>query len=120
VKACLCAAVEASLEAIWPAAEARGLLGPQRGPKVSPVCSEADCHKVAEEMVIIKRLAGRIADKRIKIRHIRGPLGVQGCRSEHQLIVMKLRWKPRRPLEYGTRRTYVWIEEQVRLRRKTA
>ena len=76
----------------------------------------------SEEMVTINQLAAlaaRIADKRITIRHIPGPLGVRGRRSDNQLIFKKLQWKPSRPLEYGIRRTYAWIEEQVRLRRKT-
>ena len=76
----------------------------------------------SEEMVTINQLAAlaaRIADKRITIRHVPGPLGVRGRRSDNQLIYKKLQWKPSRPLEYGIRRTYAWIEEQVRLRRKT-
>jgi nucleoside-diphosphate-sugar epimerase len=76
----------------------------------------------SEEMVTINQLAAlaaRIADKRVTIRHVPGPLGVRGRRSDNQLIFKKLQWKPSRPLEYGMRRTYAWIEEQVRLRRKT-
>jgi nucleoside-diphosphate-sugar epimerase len=77
----------------------------------------------SEEMVTINQLAAlaaRVANKRITIRHVPGPLGVRGRRSDNQLILKKLQWKPSRPLEYGIRRTYAWIEEQVRLRRKTA
>jgi nucleoside-diphosphate-sugar epimerase len=77
----------------------------------------------SEEMVTINQLAAltaRIADKRITIRHVPGPLGVRGRRSDNQLIFKKLQWKPSRPLEVGVRRTYAWIEEQVRLRRKIA
>jgi nucleoside-diphosphate-sugar epimerase len=77
----------------------------------------------SEEMVTINQLAAlaaRIADKRITIRHVPGPLGVRGRRSDNQLIFKKLQWKPSRPLEEGVRRTYAWIEEQVRLRRKIA
>jgi nucleoside-diphosphate-sugar epimerase len=76
----------------------------------------------SEEMVTINQLAAlaaRIADKRITIRHVPGPLGVRGRRSDNQLIFKKLQWKPSQPLEYGIRRTYAWIEEQVRLRHKT-
>jgi nucleoside-diphosphate-sugar epimerase len=77
----------------------------------------------SEEMVTINQLAAlaaRIADKRVTIHHVPGPLGVRGRRSDNQLIYKKLQWKPSRSLEYGIRRTYAWIEEQVRLRRKTA
>jgi nucleoside-diphosphate-sugar epimerase len=65
-------------------------------------------------------LAARIAGKRITIRHIPGPLGVRGRRSDNDLVYKKLNWKPARPLEEGMRRTYAWIEEQVRLGRKRA
>jgi nucleoside-diphosphate-sugar epimerase len=77
----------------------------------------------SEEMVTINQLAAlaaRIAGKRITIRHIPGPLGVRGRRSDNDLVYKKLNWKPARPLEEGMRRTYAWIEDQVRLRRKRA
>jgi nucleoside-diphosphate-sugar epimerase len=75
----------------------------------------------SEEMVTINQLVAlvaRIASKRITVRHVPGPLGVRGRRSDNQLVLKKLQWKPGRPLEEGIRRTYSWIEEQVRLRRK--
>jgi nucleoside-diphosphate-sugar epimerase len=75
----------------------------------------------SEEMVTINQLAelaARIADKRITVRHVPGPQGVRGRRSDNQLVLKKLGWKPSRPLEEGMRRTYTWIEEQVRLRGK--
>jgi nucleoside-diphosphate-sugar epimerase len=75
----------------------------------------------SEEMVTINQLVAlvaRIASKRITVRHVPGPLGVRGRRSDNQLVLKKLQWKPGRPLEEGIRRTYSWIEEQVRLQRK--
>jgi nucleoside-diphosphate-sugar epimerase len=75
----------------------------------------------SEEMVTINQLVAlvaRIASKRITVRHVPGPLGVRGRRSDNQLVLKKLQWKPGRPLEEGIRRTYSWIEEQIRLRRK--
>jgi nucleoside-diphosphate-sugar epimerase len=75
----------------------------------------------SEEMVTINQLVelvARVANKRVSVRHIPGPLGVRGRRSDNALVLKKLQWKPSRPLEEGIRRTYGWIEEQVRLHRK--
>jgi GDP-D-mannose 3',5'-epimerase len=75
----------------------------------------------SDEMVSINglaSLAARIAGKQLKVRHIPGPQGVRGRRSDNQLIHEKLGWKPTRPLEEGLRRTYRWIAEQVRVQQK--
>ena len=75
----------------------------------------------SDEMVSINGLASlvaRIAGKQLKVRHIPGPQGVRGRRSDNQLIHEKLGWKPTRPLEEGLRRTYRWIAEQVRVQQK--
>ncbi len=68
-------------------------------------------------MVTIDRLAGmvmEIAGKKQSINHVPGPLGVRGRNSDNRLIGEKLGWKPSRPLVDGLRKTYAWIEEQVR------
>ena len=68
------------------------------------------------EMVSINRLAEmvmEIAGKRVSIRHIPGPLGVRGRRSDNRLIHERLGWKPSEPLVEGLRRTYPWVREQV-------
>lgn len=70
----------------------------------------------SEEMVTINHLAQMIADvaeKRIKLRHIPGPLGVRGRNSDNRLIMEKLGWAPTEPLRDGLRRTYAWIEQQA-------
>jgi GDP-D-mannose 3',5'-epimerase len=70
----------------------------------------------SEEMVTINDLAERvmqIADKRLIIRHIEGPLGVRGRNSDNRLISEKLAWKPSRPLREGLERTYTWVAAQV-------
>ena len=43
-----------------------------------------------------------------------GPLGVRGRNSDNALIQEKLGWAPSQPLEAGLRKTYEWIEEQVK------
>ena len=70
----------------------------------------------SDEMVTIKGLAEmamRIAGKKIKIKHIPGPLGVRGRNSDNNLIEKKLGWRPSYPLEEGMRRTYEWIAGEV-------
>ena len=70
----------------------------------------------SEEMVSINRLAEivmEIAGKKVKIKHIKGPLGVRGRKSDNKLIKKKLGWVPKEPLKEGLEKTYNWINEQV-------
>ncbi|MCE5251432.1 NAD-dependent epimerase/dehydratase family protein [bacterium] len=70
----------------------------------------------SEEMVSINRLADMIMDiagKKLTKKHITGPLGVRGRKSDNRLIYEKLGWKPTRPLRMGLEKTYEWIEQQV-------
>ena len=69
----------------------------------------------SEEMVTINELAEmvmKIAGKKLKIKHIDGPLGVRGRNSDNKLIKEKLGWAPSQRLEDGISKTYQWIEEQ--------
>jgi nucleoside-diphosphate-sugar epimerase len=71
----------------------------------------------SDEMVSINRLAEmvmEIAGKELDVRHIDGPQGVRGRKSDNTLIFEKLGWKPTRPLKQGLANTYPWIEEQVK------
>jgi GDP-D-mannose 3', 5'-epimerase len=70
----------------------------------------------SEEMVTINHLAEiimKIANKKIIIKHIDGPLGVRGRNSDNKLIKEKLNWSPSVPLKEGLTKTYAWIAEQV-------
>ena len=70
----------------------------------------------SEEMVTINELAQTImsiAGKKLRIRHVPGPLGVRGRNSDNRLIREKLGWAPSCPLRDGLARTYRWIEAQV-------
>ena len=70
----------------------------------------------SEEMVTINQLAEmiiNISGKEIAIKHIQGPQGVRGRRSDNRLIREKLNWSPQQPLYKGLIATYQWIEEQV-------
>ena len=58
----------------------------------------------SEEMVTINRLAEMaigISGKRLRLRHIDGPLGVRGRNSENRLIREKLGWAPSAALGAG-------------------
>lgn len=75
----------------------------------------------SEEMVTINKLAEmimEIAGKKLRIKHIDGPLGVRGRNSDNRLIEKKLGWRPVKPLRDGIEKTYRWIEEQVKMNRK--
>lgn len=74
------------------------------------------------EMVTINELASMImviANKRLSINHIEGPVGVRGRNSDNTLIQEKLNWQPSDTLESGLVKTYNWINEQVELTKKT-
>jgi len=71
----------------------------------------------SDEMVSINTLVwmvAGIAGKQIKTRHVDGPLGVNGRCSDNRLIQERLGWRPNEALEAGLRKTYPWIEEQVK------
>jgi len=71
----------------------------------------------SEEMVTINQLAEiimKIANKKLTINHIKGPLGVRGRNSDNRLIEEKLGWKPSLTLEDGLEKTYHWIYQQIR------
>ncbi len=75
----------------------------------------------SEEMVTINQLAKlvmKIADKKLALHHISGPLGVRGRNSHNDLIRQKLGWEPQFTLERGLALTYPWIRDQVEAARK--
>jgi len=65
---------------------------------------------------IVANAAGTVVTK----RHVAGPQGVRGRNSDNTKLREVLGWEPRISLEEGLRRTYVWIEEQVRQQLTTA
>ncbi len=75
----------------------------------------------SEEMITINGLADmamQIANKKLSVKHIDGPLGVRGRNSDNKLIKEKIGWAPSRPLLEGMTKTYHWISEQVAKRKK--
>jgi nucleoside-diphosphate-sugar epimerase len=70
----------------------------------------------SDELISINGLAKMamdIAGKKLKIRHIPGPLGVRGRSSDNTYIQQLLGWHPTSRLIHGMEITYNWIEEQV-------
>ncbi len=71
----------------------------------------------SEEMVTINQMTEmviKISGKKLKIKHIKGPQGVRGRNSDNRLIRKKLNWEPNMKLKDGLKKTYQWVEEQVR------
>jgi GDP-D-mannose 3',5'-epimerase len=72
-----------------------------------------------DRMVTINELADMVANIaaiRVAKKHIDGPQGVRGRNSDNTRLRAVLKWEPEISLEEGLKRTYVWIEEQVRLK----
>ncbi len=70
----------------------------------------------SEEMVSINELASRvisISGKELSLRHIEGPLGVNGRTSHNALIRKELGWQPKYSLSQGLERTYHWISREL-------
>lgn len=71
----------------------------------------------SERMISINNLAHLIAqintNKKLTIKNIKGPTGVNGRRSDNKLIKEKLDWVPKDNLEYGLKETYQWILKQI-------
>jgi len=71
----------------------------------------------SEEMVSINELVeivSNIANKKVKIKHIDGPLGVRGRNSDNTLIKEKLSWNYEMELQEGLEITYKWIQNQIK------
>lgn len=72
----------------------------------------------SEEMVSINNLVSKIIKisnkNHLRIKNIKGPVGVSGRNSDNKLIKEKLNWAPSQDLDIGLERTYKWIEQQVK------
>ena len=70
-----------------------------------------------DRMITINELAdliSEIAGVTITRKYVSGPQGVRGRNSDNTLLRKVLGWEPEISLEDGLRRTYRWIEQQVR------
>ena len=59
-------------------------------------------------------LIAKIAGKTITIKNIPGPLGVAARTSDNTVIKQLLNWEPIDNLEYGLKKTYDWITNQIK------
>jgi GDP-D-mannose 3', 5'-epimerase len=70
-----------------------------------------------DRMVTINQLAdiiAKISGVTISKNHIDGPQGVRGRNSDNDKLRQVLGWEPQISLENGLRRTYEWIEGEVK------
>lgn len=73
----------------------------------------------SDEMISINDLAKMvigISGKTLSIKNIPGPQGVRGRNSDNTLIHKELGWKPTQPLVEGMKKTYSWVNTQVKSR----
>jgi nucleoside-diphosphate-sugar epimerase len=74
----------------------------------------------SEELISIDdfaRLIMRVAAKSLAIRHVPGPVGVRGRRSDNRLMWDATGWRPGTSLEEGITRTYQWVAAEVSAQR---
>jgi GDP-D-mannose 3',5'-epimerase len=58
-----------------------------------------------------------VSGKRITVKHVPGPVGVQS-RNFSNARIYSTGWQAHFPLVEGIRRTYPWIEAQVKAARR--
>jgi len=63
-------------------------------------------------------LIAKLANKKVNIKNVHGPVGVMGRNSDNKLILESIGWAPGEDLEYGLIKTYEWISEQIKLGKK--
>ncbi len=71
----------------------------------------------SEEMITINQLVEfclDISGKNLEIKHIDGPTGVRGRKSDNSLILKELGWSPSYPVKTGLKHTYKWITKMVK------
>jgi GDP-D-mannose 3',5'-epimerase len=59
----------------------------------------------------------QVAGKKITIKHVQGPVGVQSRNFSNERI-LSLGWKAKVYLEDGIKLTYPWIESQVKKKKQ--
>jgi nucleoside-diphosphate-sugar epimerase len=71
-----------------------------------------------DELVTINQLVDLVAEvarKKIRKRHnLTGPQGVRGRNSDNSRLLRTLGWEPKIFLREGLKKTYPWIEQELR------
>jgi len=70
------------------------------------------------DMIEFANIAMSFEDKKLRIKHIDGPMGVRGRNSNNVLIKEQLGWEPSITIANGLRKTYFWIKEQIEKEKK--
>ena len=60
------------------------------------------------------KIIAKISGKKIKIKYIDGPVGVE-ARNFSNKKILSLGWEPKYSLEEGLKETYHWVEKQVKM-----
>lgn len=71
----------------------------------------------SEEMISINNFAimiAEVAGKKLNIKNITGPVGVNGRSSHNKLVKEKIDWEPVHSLQQGITKTYQWISMQLK------
>jgi nucleoside-diphosphate-sugar epimerase len=58
-------------------------------------------------------IVSKIANKKINVNYIKGPVGVRGRNSNNDLIHEKLNWKPKQELKKDLTKLYNWIYGEI-------
>ncbi len=75
-----------------------------------PVNIGSDVLVTINELV---KMTMEIAGKKLRIKHIPGPVGIRGRNCDNRLILEKLKWAPNRPLREGMEKMYTWVKGEV-------
>jgi GDP-D-mannose 3',5'-epimerase len=70
------------------------------------------CPQYVSVMELVETVS-EVAGKKVKVKHIDGPVGVQSRNFSNERIC-SIGWEPKVFLKEGISRTYPWIEQQVR------
>jgi GDP-D-mannose 3',5'-epimerase len=62
----------------------------------------------------LARIVAEVSGKKITIKHVKGPVGVQSRNFSNERIY-SIGWKSKVNLKEGIARTYPWVEKQVKL-----
>lgn len=68
-------------------------------------------HKVS--ILELVEIVSKIANKKLKINSIKGPIGVAGRTSDNAKIYQAIKWEPKIPLDEGLAITYKWILGEI-------
>ena len=71
----------------------------------------------SEEMIAINdfaQMAIDISGKKVSIKNIEGPEGVRGRNSDNTLFRKYINWEPKQSLLDGMKKTYDWINNQIK------